>query len=252
MSGQVLLIDAGNTNVKWCLADPSGYGEVCSLSHIGGDLEINLAAQWGCLSRPDRVYLASVAGADVENQLRRWLHSHWSQHPEQLRAPASALGVTNAYLETPGNLGIDRWLTLLAAHSRNLGNCCIVDAGTAITIDLLDGNGRHHGGLILPGLKLMGDSLLQRTHIPRVAPDLEADLLARDTAGAVANAAYFSVVCLIERVMREAQEQFGNLPRLLLAGSDAQLLGKALEFPFTLEPELVVQGLYQLALQEGF
>ncbi|MDP1069535.1 type III pantothenate kinase, partial [Klebsiella pneumoniae] len=72
-----------------------------------------------------------------------------------------------------GRMGVDRWLAMLAAWQRVGQSCWVVDCGSAITLDLLDAEGRHQGGYILPGLRLMQQSLLGNTAEVRVDRDVE-------------------------------------------------------------------------------
>ena len=71
--------------------------------------------------------------------------------------------MTSGYRD-PERLGVDRWLALIAARERSKQPTVIVDAGSACTIDLLDSEGRHLGGYILPGLTAMGEALVRGTH----------------------------------------------------------------------------------------
>lgn len=202
MSSQILLIDIGNTNLKWSLLSEGKLSAVQAAPHRNASAE-QLALQcWPEIDPPDRIYLASVANETLCPGLSEWMWQRWHRKPQIIQPQASALGVKNGY-DDPAQLGVDRWLTLLAVHTEHSGSACIVDCGTALTVDLLAGNGVHHGGLILPGLGLMRESLLSHTHIPRVGPVPINSLFATNTASAVASAAIHSAACLIERSMQE-------------------------------------------------
>lgn len=249
-SSNILLIDIGNTNLKWSLLREGRLSPVQARPHrgIAGDV---LAAQcWSGHPVPDAIYLANVAGTELELGLMSWLQSNWSKTAQRVCPVAQAQGVINGYRD-PSQLGVDRWLTLLAVHRQQTGAACIVDCGTAMTVDLLDGTGRHHGGLILPGLDLMRESLLQQTRIPRVSHVPVEDLFAHDTASAVASAAINSAAALIERSMRQAQALCDESPVLILTGSDAEPISKCLEIPFRIDQELVMKGLVSIAEATG-
>ncbi len=246
----VLLVDVGNTNLKWSYASPAGLGDIHSIRHHGIDIGELADGCWAAGDVPRRIYLANVAGQGITEQLRRWFLRQWKLSPKVLQSPARALGVISAYQEAPQDLGIDRWLTLVAAHARGESDYCIVDAGTAITIDLLQRDGTHLGGLILPGLRLMADSLLARTHIPRVEPGASEGLLASDTGSAVANAALHAAAALIERTLAEGCRRIGRPVKLLMAGNDASLLQRHISICGEHEPDLVMDGLFVVAKAE--
>jgi len=154
--------------------------------------------------------------------------------------------VVNAYSH-PDRLGVDRWLTLIAVHRQIDAPACIVDCGTAVTLDGLDATGRHLGGLILPGLEMMRDALLRNTQIDAPASVDWAGVLARDTAGAVAAGGLFACAGLVELVARRIAQDCGRVPQIVLTGGDGAKLQAVLETGARYEPDLVLQGLAQLA-----
>src|SRR6516162_10723505 len=172
--------------MKWGLARQHTWisQDVVPNTEIG-----NLALRnWQNLPRPARAVGVNVAGeaarVRVEGQLTRWRVT-----PEWLVASDYACGVTNRYAR-PAQLGADRWASLVAARRRSTATdlfppaCVVVNAGTAVTIDALDVDGVFHGGLILPGMRLMLQALAENTAglkaTPgefRVFPDNTADAL---------------------------------------------------------------------------
>ncbi|WP_428635252.1 type III pantothenate kinase [Sedimenticola sp.] len=249
-NGQILLIDIGNTNLKWSIYQAGRLSPVRSATHRGVTAEQLADVCWDGMSSPDQIYLANVAGAELGSALAGWMQEQWGRAPHWVQSVAAAHGVTNGYRD-PGQLGVDRWLTLLAVHRQESWAVCIVDCGTAITLDVMDGSGRHLGGLILPGLDLMRESLLRQTQIPRVT-DVPVDtLFARDTATAVAAAAINSAAALIERALSQAEMICGMRPKLILTGSDAQRISAQLAVPYQIDHELVMKGLVVLAESAG-
>lgn len=245
-SDSILLIDIGNTNLKWSLFQAGRLSPVRAKSHraVAGHL---LAAQcWSDMLPPDAIYLANVAGAELELGLTDWMRQHWGKTPRVIKSVAHACGVTNGYAD-PAQLGVDRWLTLLAVRRQESGAVCIVDCGTAITVDLLDSAGLHHGGMILPGLDLMREALLQQTQIPRITQVSADTLFARDTASGVASAAVNSAAALIERAVQQAEAHGHVSPKLILTGSDAGQIAARLNVPCQLDHELVMKGLAAIA-----
>lgn len=250
-SGEILLLDIGNTNLKWAWLKDGQLSPLRSAAHRGVEAAQLAQAAWENV-KPSAVYVSNVAGQRLETELESWMESHWGIIPKFLRSPARALGVENAY-EEPTQLGIDRWMTMVAARRQFNGPVCIVDCGTAITVDVLDGLGSHLGGVILPGFELMRESLLDRTWIPRVSQFVESDnLLGKSTAEGVAAASFHSAAALVERIVRRIGQQLGVEPDLILTGSDAVALYRYLDLDIDiyLEPELVMKGLCLTAQEE--
>ena len=244
---RTLLIDIGNTNLKWSWLQS---GERSPLEQAGYQAD-GVAAQashyWSHAERPGQVVVANVAGQQVEDELQRWVDSEWGITIELVTASAQQFGVRNGYT-CPEQLGVDRWLALLAAHvdKGRSGSVCIVDCGTAITIDMLAEDGQHQGGLILPGLSMMRQVMLDRTQIPRIDLSDHIDLLAEDTASAIAAGSLHAAAALVERVA----QQMSPPPKILLTGGDAARLYTAMKLKAEIDPELVMRGLALVAQSE--
>ena len=236
----ILLLDIGNTNLKWAWQDSETLapGGQAALTEIGVD--VIATSQWSADPPPERMVVASVAAADVLRQLQSWVRDHWDLEIEQVRAQGHGFGVTNGY-PNPEQLGVDRWLALIAARHLTTEPVCVVDCGTAVTIDLMDAQGRHLGGLIAPGYDLAREALFSGTQIPRDDPAAPADtLLATDTASAVRNGWLHGLVGLIAQVT-------GGDTAVVLTGSSAKLLLPLLAGSVDHQPDLVFQGLAMVA-----
>lgn len=236
-----LLIDIGNTSLKWAWLTETGLSPVERFAHGGMDGGFPDAC-WRDETPPSHVLIANVAGVELEHLICEWIKITWAIEPRIVGVSATALGVINAYSD-PGCLGVDRWLTLIAVHQQISGDVCIVDCGTAITVDVIDNLGRHQGGLILPGFNLMREALLDKTRIPRTERTEVTGLLGKDTAGCIASAALYSAAALVERVVTVTAKQRGVRPCLVLTGSDAERLSGALDSPYEIIPDLVMRGL---------
>ena len=245
---QILLIDIGNTNVKWAFADHVAIGQLHRVCHVDKSIDELANESWSVGGNPSQVLLANVTGRRIEEQLIGWMVSHWGLSPTLVRPVRRLLGVTNGYTD-PTQLGVDRWLTLLAVHQNLPGAACIVDCGTAITVDVLTKGGEHLGGMILPGLNLMREGLLSRTKIPRVEDVEVMTLLATDTATAVASAALNSAAALVERTMDRIGQDIADPVQLICTGNDTDKLISMIKYPARIEHDLVMQGLHTLAQQ---
>ena len=242
------MIDIGNTNLKWAWMRDGEVSGVQSSGHGGQEPAIFAEACWGQAQSADRVVMANVAGRLLGKGIMEWISESWGIDVELVQTTATAFGVTNAYA-IPEHLGVDRWLTLLAVHDENPANVCIVDCGTAITIDVMGNNGHHLGGLILPGFDLMREALLKQTHIPRVGRLESIDILGTDTAGAVSSASVHAAAALVDRVMESVSHRLGKRPVLVLTGSDATRLESVLTIPCEVSLDLVMRGLSLFAME---
>lgn len=210
-----LLIDIGNSRSKWACWQGGVVGEIHS-----GSLEQLIAEE-----APKRAWVSCVGHPE---QLAR-LAATWPDCQWQLaRSELAAAGVINGYRE-PARLGVDRWLALLAARSLSRAPQLVVDAGTAITLDLLDEFGQHKGGWIAPGLGLLRDSLIQGTAAVRPVSNGDHAGFGRDTAAAVQGGCVAMLVGVVaEAVVQACQLRGSRLPlRVVVSGGDGRLLAAA-------------------------
>lgn len=241
-SPAVLLIDAGSSRLKWAWWREGRLSDAADFAHQG---EVTAAvAQMAVERMPERILLASVLDEPAEKRLQGALLQRFGIQAESARSVAECRGVRNGYLD-PAQLGVDRWLALIAAH-RPGRRTLVVDCGTAVTLDAVDASGQHLGGQIMPGLKAMGDALRMSTRL-RITAAEPVDRLGRDTASCVAAGIHNAIGALIDR---------GNLalggaehpPRVIITGGDAACIARFLESRAELRPLLVLEG---LALQAG-
>jgi type III pantothenate kinase len=253
-----LLVDIGNTNLRWATRDNPGphraqaalrLREVHTVRHHGA-LPIDLIAAWDCAPVPSQVLVANVGGPDLAAHLTRACRSLWGLDPNFAVSRPKAFGVAVAYPE-PERLGVDRWLALIAARSLDQRAALIVDAGTAITYDLLAADGTHLGGLILPGVHLLREALRSGTRIPPWAqpeePSPTAPPWADNTATGIAAASLHAPSALAERLWERLRKRSDTPPRLILTGGDAERLAAFVQVPAQILPALVLQGLALLA-----
>lgn len=234
-----LLVDIGNTRLKWTVEKAGLLQPLESLDYRRSDFIQTLTRSWQALPAPAIAGIASVSNQSTAAAVTELFNTLW---PEvALCAPKStkhAFGVSSAY-ESPETLGIDRWLALIAAHRYYPGDACVVDCGTAITVDVLQSGGRHSGGLICPGLLMMKKALAADT------ADLPFDDrgyqtgLANATGAAIANGVLFAAVGAIVKVLQGLEGDY----RLILTGGDAEVVAQVLHRSAVIDPMLVLKGL---------
>ena len=244
----VLLVDIGNSRIKWSDEERLQKGDVSV--NDGTDLQNMLEFEWGQIPRPDAVWVSSVVSDRLVSRLSDWTWDAWKLTPSRAKTRSRQLGVVNGY-DRPEQLGIDRWLTLIGARDRFDQPLVIVDCGTATTIDALQQDGLHLGGLILPGLQMMRTSLLGNTAIPETGTSSEISCLARDTAAGIDSARVLSTTCLIERVADSFQERIAQEVACVLTGGSAEEIKGTLRMNTYHEPNLVLQGLALVAGVSG-
>ncbi|ANO50432.1 type III pantothenate kinase [Woeseia oceani] len=248
---RVLLFDIGNTRLKWGLAHGTGLRRTGSISHEKL-ADAGFAALTTRLPEGVETVLASnVAGASFATRLSGIIGLHYSLDVHFARSTASAYGVTNSYKQ-PRRMGVDRWVAMIGAHRMYNTALCVVDAGTAVTIDALDKNGQHLGGQILPGFSLMTSALNSDTsdlpavkRAPRKADD-DLHAFASSTGSAIYNGSLAAVCGAIERALRSLRSA-GYRPKLVLTGGDATRILDELDGAAEHCPNLVLQGLAIMA-----
>lgn len=241
-----LLIDIGNTRIKWARLSGGRLGPVRAAGHFGWDPK-DFGRVIGAASRCDRIIVSSVASEEINRALSIAARRTGAPSPQFVATPRRACGVTVAYLE-PWRLGVDRFLAMIAARERFTRSVCVVGVGTAMTMDLLDREGHHRGGAIIPAPQLMVSSLMKGTSGIRERSRGGADgrgpaLFARSTRSAVEQGARFAAAATVERAVREARLLLGRAPRVLLTGGAARDLQPLIGVQSLLLPDLVLQGL---------
>ena len=160
----MFLIDLGNSAIKWATLAQNHLGPQKSLLYQTDKLDSLLTQAWLSLDVPlSGVWVSNVAGDQTAEILTHWITFHWKLKPTFIKTSRFECGIINGY-KSPEKLGVDRWLALIGAHQLEKGKLCVVDCGTAVTLDVLSANGYHQGGLIIPGVMAMHKALFRDTH----------------------------------------------------------------------------------------
>jgi len=241
----ILLADVGNSRVKWVTCEEGEFRTRGQASH-GDESGADWASRlWGNLPRPERVLIVSVADSAARGALADWIARRWAIEAEFVGSAAAACGVRNSYAE-PERMGADRWVAMIAARAL-LGPriCFVVDCGTALTIDALAADGRHLGGVIVPGLRLMREALYRETRRIPAEPG-EARLFGQSTREGVWGGALYAVASAIDGIIERMSADCGSGARLL-TGGDAETVLPCLRSEYRWEPDLIFQGLRVVA-----
>lgn len=238
-----LLADLGNTRLKLARIVPGGIERLVDFNHgepaFATRLDAWLAAQ--AVAAP--VWLASVAPSErTELVLAAFARHGWLVRRATTRV--AALGLSTAY-ERFEQLGVDRWLALLALQLEDRAPCVVASVGSALTCDALAPGGRHLGGLIAPAPEAMQVALMARAPgLPRASGQVE--WLARSTEAGIASGCALAAVSLIERFQRHLAEHLQQAVELVLCGGGAEPLRASLP-AHQWRPDLVLEGLARWA-----
>ena len=233
------LFDLGNTRLKFARGKvASDIGEVGSLDHHAGADFSELPDE----VRGDIAWVSAVASPAVRAALLAVLGPRFARISFARTFPRCG-GMQIAYA-VPARLGVDRFLSLLAA--RSAGDAVLVcGVGTALTLDLLDASGLHRGGRIAPSPTLMRESLHARARQLPLDGGTYAEF-ADDTIDALASGCEGAALALIQRSRDEAARLLGAMPRLWLHGGGAPALQARIHDAES-KPRLVLEGLARYA-----
>jgi type III pantothenate kinase len=248
----MMLLDVGNTTIRWALRGQDGLVGQGHFIHHGREFAGLAGTAWSGLNTPDAMAVANVAGAALQEAITRWALEHWNLQPLFLKAAPHAAGVTNGYA-LPGQLGVDRWAAMVAAWHEQQSAVLVVDCGSAITLDFVDAGGRHHGGMIAPGLQMMRHSLSHQTANIDILPTGQAGsagLLANATEAAIINGTIRMATAMIERTATDIAGQSGDGIRVVMTGGDAPVIRPLLDRRTTHDPDLVLKGVAILAEEQ--
>ena len=256
----MIFLDCGNSQIK------AQYFQADRLqaNHLQASFACSYRVDWSHhLSRwlesleCTQAHLCSVLDRARQAELDACLVRHFGAAVTRFISDPQALGVINGYAQ-PDRLGVDRWMALLGAAGMTASDCIVIDAGSAITIDLLRGDGRHLGGAILPGFNTSIEAFkCIFSHIDFSHPAIAESVMPGCSTEAAIQIDYAhhiteSLPALVNRWIPLLQ----NDVTLLLAGGDAgrvqPLFGQGLleqtlfEQKMRIVPDLVFRGMRRL------
>jgi type III pantothenate kinase len=237
----LLLIDAGNTRIKWALAHanarPGQWVDSGAATHAELD---TLPARWMVHAPVTRAIVANVAGAVIRTRLAGLLFNvkvNWF-------ASLPELGGMKNHYRNPYQLGCDRFAAAYGARALAPGQRLVVaTCGTATTIDAIDDDGNFAGGMILPGLGLMASSLARNTAaLPQVVPGALPPLFADNTDDAIVSGCLSAQAGAIARAVERHQAS-----TCILSGGAAAMIAPALSIDYRIVDNIVLTGLHAAA-----
>lgn len=243
-----LLVDIGNTRIKWATEVGGALVKTGEIVHRGQDSTAVFEFLGQFTEDPKSVRAANVAGAAMGRAISDAVQAQWNVAVQFAQTQAAAGPVRNGYHDHC-QMGVDRWLAMLAAVDRYPGPVCVVDVGTAVTIDQVDGTGTHLGGVIVPGLDLMTRALISDTGdieklIGEQSEPVATDnlIFGRSTADAIGGGGLIALCSLIERCAEGLNSRCGDID-LVVTGGDAGRVIPHLRTAYEHRPTLVLEGL---------
>lgn len=242
----MLLIDIGNSRIKTGLVETDGIRLQAPLAWRDVDRNEVWPRALAGISRCDQVYVSNVAGPEIAADLSVWLTDQWSVSPQVVAVQREIAGVVTRY-EHPEQLGVDRWLAAIAGYHLAGGAACVVDGGTALTIDVVNGGGEHIGGLIAPGLSLMARSLTQGTAQLRLDKMQTVSGFGTNTENGISLGCRESVAGVIRQTAERVEAILTEEPVWFVTGGEAPSILTLSPIKLEPVPDLVLRGLVIVA-----
>jgi type III pantothenate kinase len=250
----LLLVDAGNTRIKWALMARTALagaplGNWAAYGTVRREDVDQLADVWRD-AKIAHVLVSNVAGRDISDVLENLLLRAAGLKPvpiEWFKSVENLAGVRNAY-RNPSQLGADRFAAAIGAHALYPDQALVLaTCGTATTVDAISADGVFLGGMILPGLATMAASLAANTQLPQVAAHIEAVTpFADNTDDAIASGCLAAQVGAIERAVAAHAHQAGGA-QCIISGGAAAMIAPHLSIPCHKVENLVLIGLQAAA-----
>ncbi len=245
----ILFVDIGNSRLKWgCFQSTFKFGNAISHLNMTPDHVFNQAFE--NVNHPERVFVANVASHLFADRLSSWVNEHWGCPCYFLKVEKNFKTIKNGYQHSE-QLGIDRWLYLIGG--RRLvpkKDLAIVSLGTALTVDVLTKNDQHQGGLIVPGLRLLQESMMELTHHAGdkiVTLDQQNLFLGQDTLNCIQQGSAHMLIGFVNQVMTWLENNISENIHCLLTGGNADQFMAIKAKNYQLEEHLIFHGMIEYA-----
>ncbi len=237
----ILAIDAGNSRVKWGCFESGAWSITGAVARDEID---TLVTAFRGIAAPSKIVISNVAAPEVAQKISGAI-ANFSITPLWPRPEKNSGGVINGYAD-PRQLGSDRWAALIGARREQSGPVLVVNAGTALTVDAMTASGAFLGGLIVPGVRLMMQSLTHGTAQAH-ADHGEFSVFPTNTKDAIYSGALNAALGAIERMRTALGRHTGLTPTCVVSGGAAAALLPHLTVPVRELPHVVLLGLVTIA-----
>ena len=248
----LLAIDAGNTNVVFALVKA---GEIRARWRIATDprrtadeyavwLRQLLELEGYSTLDVDAAIIGTVVPRATHNL--QVLASKYFDVEALIAGEGAAAWPIALDVDEPHNVGADRALNAIAAHSKYAGDLVVIDFGTATTFDVVGSDGAYRGGIIAPGINLSIDALVSAAaKLPRIAIEAPKDdkVIGRTTESQMLTGIYWGYVAMMEGLLDRLKAEIGRPVTVIGTGGLADLFDKRTSLFDSVEPDLTIQGL---------
>ena len=243
-----IFIELGNTCLKLATLVSDRYQFVGLIKHHNDENQImDLLTNEG-LEDVSNVYVCSVASAGLNATLTQCIQQTFQVYPAFLTTQPESCGIVCGY-DSFQNLGVDRWMAIVGGCAHSSQPTIIVDAGTALTIDMVIDK-QHQGGFIVPGLGLMKQSLIDHTAISaNIDQQLELEetgLLAKNTSHAIQGGTLFMIGAFLNSLLDNLESETGRRFRCIGTGGDFDTLNPMLDKHFEVIHDLTLLGMVEM------
>ena len=247
-----LAIDVGNTRLKWAL-----YGAAAPAAELlahGAEFLENIdrlpESDWAQLRAPARMLGCVVAADAVRRRVEEHLGDLWDLSTQWVVPSLREAGVSNGY-DHPARLGADRWVAMIGAWHRMLGQgaprpLVVAMVGTAVTVEAVDAGGRFLGGFILPGHGIMLRALESGTaglHVP--TGDVRE--FPTNTSDALTSGGTYAIAGAVDRMVQHVRSRCGAEPACFMTGGAGWKMAPSMSVEFELVDSLIFDGLLEVA-----
>lgn len=246
----LLVIDVGNTNIVLGVYDKDtlvGHWRISTdrvrTTDEYGMLIMNLFFHDRKVNAKDitDIIISSVV-PPVMPALERVCSRYFNVTP-LIVGPGTKTGIAIKY-DNPREVGADRIVNAVAAHTAYEGNLIVIDFGTATTYCAVLGNGDYIGGVITPGVTIAAESLFQRAaKLPRIEVKDPGQVISKNTVASMQSGMFYGYVGQVEGLVARMKEEIGGQVTVVATGGLAQLISSATDSIDYVEPMLTLEGL---------
>ncbi|HTU91127.1 MAG TPA: type III pantothenate kinase [Gemmataceae bacterium] len=235
-----VVVDVGNSRIKWGLCSEGAVRAVCSLAL---DEPASWTQQMELWTGARGLWIVTGVHPSRRDQFIEWLRQR-GQRVRLLDDPNEL--PLRVLVARPDHVGVDRLLDAVAANSRRTTGtpAVVIDAGSAVTVDLVDGSGAFAGGAILPGMRLMAKALHDYTALlPLIAPPGKRPVIpGTDTPSAMELGTFWAVAGGIVSLLREYRSLCQSRIEVFLTGGDVSRLRSVIPEAHGW-PEMALEGI---------
>jgi type III pantothenate kinase len=243
MDINLLALNLGNSRLAMGTFVAGELGQVKRIPHAQKSEWVGaLIDAWAKIASSDAAVVASSVNPPLERALEDAVMEALNRRivwvGRDLELPIAVL------TDEPELTGVDRILNVAAAYEQMGNSCVVVDAGTALTVDVCNDSGEFLGGAIAPGAALMLDALHEKTaRLPRVELALPEDVWGKSTEQAIRQGVFHGIRGMVKEIVENYATALGTWPEILATGGDAQTLFGGWDLVHAVAPDLTLYGI---------